>query len=194
MPERIAELSAEVADICTDMKWECHVFDGDWTRPAVTELAVLPSVTEVTGHLALKGVTFSPHSECESVQFLVDAAGVLRSIPCVGFDWISVKTQFAPPEIHVAVVRLLRYLKKRYLPSLEVRDEGGYWATGDLDALRGKLEFVGCMIDQVAADCAAIAEAGPSTGTSGKLERLTEALRRRCGGSFDATVVQNPEA
>ena len=64
--------------------------------------------------------------------------------------FLSVKTQFAPAEVHIAVVNLLRFLKKRYIPNLEVHDEGGYWETSDKEKLIEKMKFLDEKMDLVA--------------------------------------------
>ncbi|MBL0927986.1 MAG: hypothetical protein IBJ11_10105 [Phycisphaerales bacterium] len=45
-----------------------------------------------------------------------------------------VKTQFAPPEVHIETIGLLRAVEP-YTAELEVEDEGGYWDTDDRQAL-----------------------------------------------------------
>jgi len=50
--------------------------------------------------------------------------------------WCFVKTQFGPVEGHVAIVELLACLKNEFIPNLEVRDEGNYWESRDVDVLR----------------------------------------------------------
>ena len=62
----------------------------------------------------------------------------------------ATKTQFADIETHVWIIGLLRYLKKRYLSNLEVKDEGEYWDTEDLEKLREKKQFLQGMIDAIA--------------------------------------------
>jgi hypothetical protein len=61
--------------------------------------------------------------------------------------WIACKTQYGPIEAHVMFVALLEALKREFIPDLEVRDEGGYWGTRDLEALRRRRGTV-----EVAAD------------------------------------------
>lgn len=56
--------------------------------------------------------------------------------------WCFVKTQFGPVEGHVALVELLAALQREFFPNLEVSDEGGYWETRDLAALRVKMEYI----------------------------------------------------
>jgi hypothetical protein len=41
------------------------------------------------------------------------------------FTWFNhIKTQFAPVEIHVAVIKLLKYIQQKYISNLDVYDEG----------------------------------------------------------------------
>ncbi|NWG28500.1 MAG: hypothetical protein HXY48_08200, partial [Ignavibacteriaceae bacterium] len=60
-----------------------------------------------------------------------------------------IKTQFAPPEIHIAIVKLLKYLKNKYIANLEVIDEGGYWETEDKELLIKNISFLNRKMDQV---------------------------------------------
>ena len=105
----------------------------------------------------IKGVSVTPHEKSESLSFFFNIEdGALRNIMNVITkepynpkepEWDFIKTQFAPPEVHVTVVKLLQYIKKKYMPDLEVHDEGDYWETGDENILREKLKFLGDKID-----------------------------------------------
>jgi hypothetical protein len=64
--------------------------------------------------------------------------------------WCFVKTQFGPVEGHVALVEMLTALQREFFPNLEVSDEGGYWETRDLPALREKMEHVQSALDGLA--------------------------------------------
>jgi hypothetical protein len=64
--------------------------------------------------------------------------------------WCFVKTQFGSVEGHVALVELLAALKREYFPDLEVRDEGEYWETRDLEKLRAKVGRVQAAIEGLA--------------------------------------------
>jgi len=61
----------------------------------------------------------------------------------------STKTQFLPIETHAWIIGLLRYLKKHYLSDLNVRDEGGYWETENLETLKEKKDFLQTKINQL---------------------------------------------
>ncbi|WP_437633254.1 hypothetical protein [Sorangium sp. So ce854] len=56
------------------------------------------------------------------------------------YNWT--KTQFAGPKVHVAVCAILRYVKERYAPDLEVKDDSGYFETGDYAKLEAELAYI----------------------------------------------------
>ncbi len=146
----------EIAEICG---WENAALDEDWSLPPQARVVVLPGLSDyrIIGHLALRGLEILPHPSCEPVSFYFDREGTLWSVPgrALSLDqrerpdrpFISVKTQFAPAEIHIAIVRLLRYIKGRYISNLEVRDEGGFWETGDPVELERRRESINQALD-----------------------------------------------
>lgn len=142
----VHNLIAEVSDICEIMKWEWRVVNEDWLTTAKPAIRKKKNGISIDGHLGLKGIGFDPHADSETVMLYFDNIGNLTS-PFVramqlqngtdGVDqnWNWVKTQFAPVHTHVAIIKLLRHLKNKYIHNLEVTDEGGYWDTGDLEQL-----------------------------------------------------------
>ena len=138
-PSRIDDFSAELADIADSMQWPCHHIDT--AADCAKDDRARPSTD-------LKGIILELHPDCESLAFLFDIRGLLRSptlLLCEPFDtdnYIWVKTQFAGPEVHMTIVKLLKYLQKTYMPGLSVTDEGCYWETGDKSLLHQKLSFI----------------------------------------------------
>ncbi len=109
----IPQLTEEVQEICTILNWR-------W---------------QLTKEEHIKGISFTP-PECETLCLTFSESGELVSRikllyhiqpPTV----ISVKTQYAGIEIHIAIIKLLKYLSGRYFTSFELNDEGGYWESGD---------------------------------------------------------------
>lgn len=157
---RINDFIDEVEDIAQSLEWPFRVLDDSWAQKPDANLTTNSAgQAEITGNLGLKGVLFTP-PKCESVSLCFNASGELSSMMNVimsaeddymdAMSWISVKTQFAGAEVHIAIVKLLRYLKGKYLHDLEVDDEGDYWETGDAKLLGQKLDFLGDMIERVA--------------------------------------------
>ncbi len=130
----------ELTGIANTMKWTYREYNNE--------------EAEVSDSLTLKGICFKLHPKSEHFCVCFDADGILRHPLSVQFGnlknpitqkdmHVFVKTHFAPFYVHVSVVKLLRYLKKRYIPDLDVHDEAGYWETDDLPALKefwGKVE------------------------------------------------------
>jgi hypothetical protein len=156
---QLARLCEELTDIATVMGWESTRLDDDWGQPGDARLRVTPTGARIDGHLGLKGVQITPEADAESLSFFFDREGNLRPLMDVvsildgTLDpreaWVSVKTQFASPAIHVWIVGLLKYLKKRYLSDLQVSDEGEYWESGDIRVLKEKMDLIGAKLNQI---------------------------------------------
>ena len=122
-PRLVDELAEEVAEYAEALGWKHAIIPG----------------------APLKGVTITPHEDCASLMLLFDAGGVLRHPVMLGTEHdtsVFVKTQFAPPEAHIALCALLRYLKDKYFQILDVNDEGGYWESNDRELLEARLLFL----------------------------------------------------
>ncbi|CAN5124011.1 hypothetical protein BH20ACI2_BH20ACI2_24040 [soil metagenome] len=72
------------------------------------------------------GFEISPHKNAEPLRLEFDYDGYIQEY---------IKTQFAPLEIHLSVVNLLRKLEP-YFASLDVVDESDFWETNDIVLLR----------------------------------------------------------
>jgi hypothetical protein len=73
-----------------------------------------------------------------------------ETVESIELPFSSVKTQYASPGIHITLVKLLKYLEKKYFQTFEVIDEGDYWKTGDEDALEEKMKFLTHKMDTLA--------------------------------------------
>jgi len=105
----------------------------------------------------LSGIVIKPHANSESLSFIFDSKGELKNIAVLSlnepvennFAHLSIKTQFAPIEIHVTIIKLFRYIKQKFISNLKVIDEGGYWDTSDETVLWEKLSFLNDMMDKL---------------------------------------------
>ncbi len=156
---QLARLCDEMADIARAMGWKTRRLDDDWEQPPDARLRSTSKGVQIDGYLGLKGILLRPNVDAESLSFFFDREGNLRSVMNVVLmvdgtlkpqdAWVSVKTQFASPEVHAWIIGLLKYVKKRYLSDLQVSDEGQYWETGDIRLLREKMDFIGKKIEQL---------------------------------------------
>ena len=157
--EDINSLKDDLIDIAEIMEWEWDSLDEDWTKPTTAKLEVNELQTEIIGHIPLKGVQLKLHPHCESLTLYFDKEGNLNTPFSLILmnegkhnpeeSYISVKTQCAPPDIHISIVKLLEFLKNRYIPDLKVIDEGGYWDSRDKSLLIEKISFLNDKMDIV---------------------------------------------
>lgn len=107
----------------------------------------------------LSGIAFTP-PECETVWLTFAPSGRIVSMmniiaaeiyidnPAL-FYTTSVKTQFAGPDSHIAILSLLKYLEKKYLNDVQVSDEGYYWETLDKTILENRFQEYQAIFDKV---------------------------------------------
>jgi len=155
--KRIATLTDEVRDICETMNWRYQTREFEFNLD--------PYVMQHIGYtdkssVVLRGIMFCPHPESEWVYLYFTEKGQLASPVTLQFVDTQIelefifsaftKTQFAGPEVHIAVLKLLDYLNKKYELSLQIIDEGEYWETKDEARLKCNFERNGLLIDMVA--------------------------------------------
>jgi hypothetical protein len=85
----------------------------------------------------LRGVSLLADPDCEPLFLTFNKKGALASTTNMLMDepgsnssetfWLSTTTQFTSAEVHIALVKLLKYLKSRYISDMQVYDETGYW-------------------------------------------------------------------
>jgi hypothetical protein len=142
--DRINEFMTGVARACHNL---------GWTYDRVTEHDPV-----------IKGLIIHPSERCDPLAFLFSKAGFLLSpiqltsgkANALAPAWVFVKTQFAGPEVHVRVVRLLKWVKERYISNLEVEDEGEYWETENFAMLKRKMEAIATVIDRIVKESSAL--------------------------------------
>lgn len=153
----VYELTREITDIASIMNWPCNTWDDDWSIKPSATIVNKEKKCEIKGHLGLKGVSFTPHPDCEAVNLTFDKHGILqdpRTLPLLlngtikdKDTTVSVKTQFAGADTHIAIIKLLQYIKKKYIPDLYVVDEGEYWQSENRQVLENRINSINQAMD-----------------------------------------------
>jgi hypothetical protein len=156
----ISQLTEEVQDVCTILKWENRVIDDE----------------------EVKGIVFSP-PECEPVFLSFNNQQYLCSPALINYGiepatLISVKTQYAGIEVHKAVIKFLKHLEQTYFSEFELNDEGGYWETLNDDILANKFDQYNLILRAVSEHLKDFKPDGTDTAES-LAERLQEYLNKR---------------
>lgn len=153
----VYELIREITDIASIMKWSCNKWDDDWSIKPSATIVNKEKKCEIKGHLGLKGVSFTPHPDCEAVNLTFDRYGTLqdpRVLPLIldgtikdKDSTVSVKTQFAGADTHIVIIKLLQHVKRKYIPDLYVFDEGEYWQNENRQILEERINSINHAMD-----------------------------------------------
>src|SRR5438132_11991476 len=120
--DRLLDLALEVGGLA--QIWRSRAEDDP-------ERMVRGIVVHIAPGLEATSLLVSPEGWLIGLTDIEDAeCGRLTEPP-----WCFTKTQFGPLEGHVALVEILRALKREFVPDLEVSDDAGYWESGDLAEL-----------------------------------------------------------
>jgi hypothetical protein len=161
----LPELVHEVADICQSMGWKAKEMNEIVTIKE--EVAFKPPLKDIK-NIQLQGIYFNP-PRCESVilAFLssgwtsapiqlqlakdyerMDSYPAFKKLPKLVYT-IHTKTQRGGADMHIAIVKLLKYLEKKYFAEMNVSDEGNYWNTMDKAILQERFDEYIQLIDSV---------------------------------------------
>ncbi len=134
---QLEPLEDRVVDLALDLGGQARIWRS--SSNADRRRAVRGVLWDIAPGAETFPLLFSPEGWLLPLPSIEDAeAGKLKAPP-----WVSVKTQFASPKAHVALIETLAEVREGYVPDLEVDDEGGYWETRDLEGLlrrRGAVE------------------------------------------------------
>ncbi len=151
----INELTEEVEDICNSLHWKYYV----WGKERSADNPALVNTKSLSyTHEDIRGISVSLQ-ECEPlfITFLPNGAlcsplKLMYNDPVrndLMIEVIHTKTQFAGPDTHIALLKLLRYLKNKYFTELEVNDEGLYWETQDEKILLSQFAKYNYLLEMV---------------------------------------------
>lgn len=166
----IDKVTDELKDISEELEWKFESIDDS--------------------KLNIKGIYIIPPPHCEPITFLFDrVTGVIKDRIILAFDDMGddhykfnhTKTQYAPIQVHITLIKLLRYLKNKYISDLTVTDEGEYWDTEDINLLQSKFDFLNEMIDIVAGSLSKIEKIPnePNESLINRIEKILTEIHER---------------
>ena len=167
----LAHLIEEVKEISETLDWTPHIIDDK----------------------DLKGIAFAPKGSepvfltlVQNIRLLPPMIILTKGIyDGVRFDkelmfTTSTKTQYAGPDAHIAIIKLLKHISANYLQSFTLSDEGNYWETGDekiLYAQFKKYEKALHFVQKSLQDFTAV----PGETASSLAERIEKILKEKFG-------------
>jgi hypothetical protein len=170
--EMLDPLIEEVTDICKSLNWESHIFD----EKELKGVCFAPKRSEpVFLTFNENGRIFSPTN-----ILLKDIYDDIR-VPKESIYTTSTKTQYAGADAHIAIIKLLKHISKKYLKEFTLTDEGYYWETDDEKILQEQFEKYNSALDSVGEALNNLPSAVGETPES-LAERLEKLLREKFGG------------
>jgi hypothetical protein len=155
----IEPIQGALVEFCQSMNWKYYLRNEDQREPFSAKIVHTAKGTEIKGHIPLRGISIESDPDNETLSILFNPDGRLSSFMqeilihegSLTWDqaWLFVKTQFGTVDAHIAIVKLLQYLKQSYIPALEVKDEGEYWETADKERLIARRGFIFGKMTQV---------------------------------------------
>ena len=120
------KLMEEVADICSSLNWKYKLYAGHENVGNVKGISFFPEGSEpIFLTFLTNGKLCSPLNQISGAMYKLN--GINASLLYV----TSTKTQYAGSDAHIAIIKLLYYLKEKYFTNFDLQDEGLYWETGD---------------------------------------------------------------
>ena len=169
-PARLNAAFAMLREECGRRGWPYRSLDFEARGPHETYTfhevpGLLPGQTDVITQTEMaeldtrwRGLSIEPHPDCESLLMMFDEHDArLMLLTTVGDTnsvsyYMSVKTQFAPPEIHVAICEVLHRLQDELgRKKLIVHDESGYFQARDMAALLKMRDDIEAAMDDLEA-------------------------------------------
>ena len=154
----IDKLQKEMVDFSKAMNWKYRLWSEDQSKPFDAKLLHTEKGSEIKGHIPLKGITIVIDKDNGGLDLLFNPERKLTSFlsEIMIYDgtikeehrWESIKTQFGAVDSHIAIVKILQHVREKYIPDLDVIDEGEYWETNDREHLMGKRAFLAGKIAQ----------------------------------------------
>jgi hypothetical protein len=161
----LPQLIHEVADICQSIGWEYDTVDE--IVKMKDDVSFTPPLDD-NKNIHLKGIMFHPPN-CESVILtflssgwtsspihlqgakkyqMIDNEPLFKGFPKLVY-MMHTKTQRAGPDTHIAILKLFKYLEKKYFAEMNVSDEGNYWETSDKAVLQERFDEYTGLINSV---------------------------------------------
>ena len=139
----IEPLIEEAADVCKSMQWKYNVIreQGD---EGVNGIVLSPENCEPVFLTFLRN-----RRMCSPINLKYQESYATNGLDPELIYTTSTKTQYAGPATHVALLKLLKYLKEKYFESFEMNDEGYYWETNDKEILVQRFNHYNYLLNAV---------------------------------------------
>ena len=155
----LPSLQEDLLDFAKTSGWPSEEVDGVFSslKGGAAAAKAQGAVQTINPPLTLKGVKLIVHPQTDPLWFTFNPEGELTRLSYYAVDYYigkkpqdpvsrkyefvhqsqaSIQTSVGGEQLHQLVVKMLDYVKAKYMPDLSVQDDSGYWEHRDGAALK----------------------------------------------------------
>lgn len=179
--EDLSELIDEVKDIVNIFNWKHNLYEHKFPENAFGKAEYNQNIY---------GISFTP-PKCETISISFLSNGRMSSDVHLKFYgktdkqkeseylyMLSVKTQFAGVELHQFIIELFRYLHKKYFANFELKDDGDYWLSNDIELLKSNFKKNSDLLDNFTFAIESI-PVSPNETMKAYFERIIDIIKKK---------------
>ena len=175
-------LSDEVCDICDGLHWRCEVFEPSNIFPLSGVMFGPPGAEEIWLTFLSNGCLASPIN-------LYDIKG--KRIKYAKSIVVNSVVQYSGAEAHMQLIKMLRYLSKKYFGHFHLIDESEYWETNNPEKCRDWFVMFDCWMKNMSSDLGKLDGRGHEDGKTYQ-QRLEDLLLSGLGPDEYIKVMGDP--
>lgn len=134
----IDALITEVVDICKTLDWKYNILHDE----NIDGIMFSPPESEPVHLTFNKEGRLFPFTSILTKD-IYESGEVEKELMFTAFT----KTQFAGPDAHKAIIKLIRYITQKYFAEFEMTDESYYWETNDEAQMLERFRIYNVMLD-----------------------------------------------
>jgi hypothetical protein len=162
----LTQLKEDLVDIAQTSEWPSEEVDGVFSSlrsPVARGKSAESAVQTINPPLTLNGMKLIVHPQTDPLWFTFNPEGEITRLSYYAVDYYigkkpndpvsrkfefvhqtqaSIQTSVGGPELHKLVIKLLDYVKGRYIPDLTVMDDSGYWENRDAASLKKLMDSI----------------------------------------------------
>ena len=165
----IDALITEVVDICKTLDWKYNILHDE----NIDGIVFSPPESEPVHLTFNKEGRLLPFTSILTKD-MYESGEVEKELMFTAFT----KTQFAGPDAHKAIIKLIRYITQKYFAEFEMTDESYYWETNDEQQMVERFKVYNAMLD-VFTEALQGMEHVPCETPQSLADRLEELLRTK---------------
>jgi hypothetical protein len=156
--QHIPSLTTELLDICDHLKWQCDEYRPTARNPIQGMWFAPPGADRIWMTFLPSGVVAEPERNLSNEGIDVWMKSGWKD------NLMNPRTQFASPEAHMQLMRILKHISQKYFQHFHLVDESEYWETGNEEKCRDWFVMFDAWMCNMSSDLGQLDGRGYETG------------------------------